>query len=135
MRCSFACSGSADVTCADPHDALFARHALGLLIENRRAGDAIEDLKAGRDPARHIQAPIYRSRRAAVRNGLRAFLVVLISGVLFSLGGWPFASEGLNLVGVFVALSATNPNPHAFAARRCYRDADRRAACRRHASS
>ena len=106
----------ADVTCADPHDALFARHALGLLIENRRAGDAIEDLKAGRDPARHIQAPIYRSRRAAVRNGLRAFLVVLISGVLFSLGGWPFASEGLNWVGVFIALSATNPNPRAFAA-------------------
>ena len=106
----------ADVTCADPHDALFARHALGLLIENRRAGDAIEDLKAGRDPARHIQAPIYRSRRAAVRNGLRAFLVVLISGFLFSLGGWPFASEGLNWVGVFIALSATNPNPRAFAA-------------------
>src|SRR6202163_2628140 len=38
----------ADVGCADPHDALFTRHALDLLIENRRAQDGIEDLQAGR---------------------------------------------------------------------------------------
>ncbi len=105
----------ADVAYAEPHDALFARHAQGLLIENRRARDAIEDLQAGRDPARRIHAPIYRSRRAAVRNGLRGFLVVLISGFLFSLGGWPFASQGVALVGVLLALSATTPNPRAFA--------------------
>jgi uncharacterized membrane protein YccC len=101
---------------ADPHDALFARHALDLLIENRRTQDAIEDLQAGRHPPRRIHAPIYRSRRAAMRNGLRAFLAVLISAVLFSLGGWPFASQGLALVGVIVALSANTPNPRAFAA-------------------
>jgi uncharacterized membrane protein YccC len=105
-----------DVTYADPHDALFARHARGLLIENRRAQDAIEDLQAGRHPSRRIHAPIYRSRQAAVRNGLRAFLVVLISGILFSLGGWPFASLGVALVGVLIALSANTPNPRAFAA-------------------
>jgi hypothetical protein len=105
----------ADVTRADPHDALFARHALGLLIENRRAQDAIEDLQAGRHPPRRIHAPIYRSRRAAVRNGLRAFLVVLISGILFSLGGWPFASLGVALVAVIIALSANTPNASAFA--------------------
>jgi uncharacterized membrane protein YccC len=105
----------ADVGHADPHDALFARHALGLLIENRRAQDAIEDLQAGRHPARDIHAPIYRSRRAAVRNGLRAFLVVLISAILFSLGGWPLASQGVALVGVIIALSANTPNPSAFA--------------------
>ena len=105
-----------DVTYADPHNALFARHARGLLIENRRAQDAIEDLQAGRHPSRRIHAPIYRSRRAAARNGLRAFLVVLISGILFSLGGWPLASLGVALVGVLIALSANTPNPHAFAA-------------------
>jgi uncharacterized membrane protein YccC len=105
----------ADVGHADPHDALFARHALGLLIENRRAQDAIEDLQAGRHPARDIHASIYRSRRAAVRNGLRAFLVVLISAILFSLGGWPLASQGVALVGVIIALSANTPNPSAFA--------------------
>src|SRR6267154_858994 len=44
----------ADVGYADPHDALFARHALDLLIENRRAQDAIEDLQAGRHPQRRI---------------------------------------------------------------------------------
>jgi uncharacterized membrane protein YccC len=106
----------ADVGCADPHDALFARHAMDLLTENRRAQNAIEDLQAGRRPPRRIQAPIYRSRRAAARNGLRAFLAVLISAILFSLGGWPFASLGLSLVGLTTAFSANSPNPRAFAA-------------------
>ena len=105
----------ANVGYADPHDALFARHAQDLLIENRRAQDAIEDLQVGRYPLRRIHAPIYRSRRAAARNGLRAFLAVVISAILFSLGGWPFASLGLSLVGVTIALSANNPNPRAFA--------------------
>jgi uncharacterized membrane protein YccC len=106
----------ANVGDADPHDALFARHALGLLIENRRVQDAIEDLKAGRRAPRRIQAPIYRSRRGAARNGLRAFLAVLISAILFSLGSWPFTSLGVSLVGVTIALSANAANPHAFAA-------------------
>jgi uncharacterized membrane protein YccC len=106
----------ADVGYADPHDALFTRHALDLLIENRRAQDGIEDLQAGRHPQRRIQAPIYRSRRAAARNGVRAFLAVVISAILFCLGGWPFASLGLALVGLTIAFSANTPNPRAFAA-------------------
>src|SRR6202166_5171595 len=106
----------ADVGYADPHDALFARHALDLLIENRRAQDGIEDLQAGRHPQRRVKAPIYRSRRAAARNGLRAFLAVLISAILLSLGGWPFASLALALVGLTIAFSANTPNPRAFAA-------------------
>jgi uncharacterized membrane protein YccC len=101
---------------ADPHDALFVRHAADLLIENQRAQDAIEDLQAGRHPQRRIRAPIYRSRREALRNALRAFVAVVISALLFSLGGWPFASQGIALVGVLVALSANTPNPQAFAA-------------------
>jgi uncharacterized membrane protein YccC len=105
-----------DVGYADPHDALFARHALDLLIENRRAQDGIEDLQSGRHTQRRIQAPIYRSRRAAARNGLRAFLAVLISAILLSLGGWPFASLALALVGLTIAFSANTPNPRAFAA-------------------
>jgi uncharacterized membrane protein YccC len=105
----------ADVGDADSHDALFARHALDLLIEDRWAQDAIEDLKAGRRAPRRVHAPIYRSHREAGRNGLRAFLAVLISAILFSLGGWPFTSLGVSLVGVTIALSASAPNPHAFA--------------------
>jgi uncharacterized membrane protein YccC len=101
---------------ADLHDALFARHALDLIVENRRAQDAIEDLQAGRRPPRRIHAPIYRSHRGAARNGLRAFLAVLISAILFSLSGWPFTSQGISLVGVTIALSANTPNPSAFAA-------------------
>src|SRR3984893_4046764 len=106
----------ADVGYADPHDALFTRHALDLIIENQRAQDAIEDLQVGRRPPRRIQTPIYRSRRAAVRNGLRAFLAVVISAILFSLGGWPFASQGVAWVGLTIAFSANTPNPRAFAA-------------------
>src|SRR5258708_10596978 len=106
----------ADVGYADPHDALFTRHALDLLIENRRAQDVIEDLQAGRGPPRRILTPIYRWRRGAVRNGLRAFLAVVISAILFSLGGWPFASQGVAWVGLTIAFSANTPNPRAFAA-------------------
>jgi uncharacterized membrane protein YccC len=113
---SHALQQHADVGNADPHDALFVRHALDLLIENRRAQDAIEDLQAGRHPQRRVHAPIYRSRRAAARNGLRAFLAVLISAILFCLGGWPFASLGLALVGLTIAFSTNTPNPRAFAA-------------------
>jgi uncharacterized membrane protein YccC len=101
---------------ADAHDALFACHALDLLTEDQRAQEAIEDLEADRRPPCHVRTPIYRSRRAAARNGLRAFLAVLISAILFSLGGWPFASFGLALVGTFVALSAVAPSPRMFVA-------------------
>ncbi|HUH84867.1 MAG TPA: FUSC family protein, partial [Stellaceae bacterium] len=106
----------AEVGYADPHDAVFARHAQDLLVENRRAQDAIADLQAGRQPPRRIDAPIYRSHRMAARDGLRAFLAALIGEILFSLGGWPFASEGLALMALTIALSANTPNPRAFPA-------------------
>src|SRR5215469_942087 len=101
---------------ADAHDALFACHALDLLSEDQRAQEAIEDLAADRRPPCHVRTPIYRSRREAARNGLRAFLAVLFSAILISLGGWPAASQGLTLVGVYVALSAIAPSPRMFAA-------------------
>jgi uncharacterized membrane protein YccC len=106
----------AEVDHPEPHGALFVRYALELLVENRKAKDAIEALQAGRHPAHRINAPIYRSRRAAVRNGLRAFLAVLISAALFSLGGWPSASLGVVLMGVIIALSANTTDPDGFAA-------------------
>ena len=113
--CSSACSSARISGDSQPYDALFVCHAQDLLIEDRRAQDAIEDLRAGRDPARDIRAPIYRSRRAAVQNALRAFLAVVISAILFSLGGWPLAAQGVALVGVTIALSANTPNPGTFA--------------------
>ena len=101
---------------ADPHDALFACHALDLLAEDQRAQHAIEDLAANRRPPCHVRTPIYRSHRAAARHGVRAFLAVLISAILLALGGWPFSSFGLGLVGTFVALSAVAPSPRMFMA-------------------
>jgi uncharacterized membrane protein YccC len=101
---------------ADTNDTHFAYRALDLLTEDRRAQAAIEDLEANRRPPCHVRTPIYRSHRAAARNGLRAFLAVLIAAILFSLGGWPFTSWGLALTGIFVALSANTPSPRKFAA-------------------
>jgi uncharacterized membrane protein YccC len=101
---------------AESDDALFACRALDLITEDQRAQEAIEDLEADRRPPCHVRTPIYRSRRAAARNGLRAFLGVVISAILFTLGGWPYASYGLALVGTFVALSAVAPSPRMFAA-------------------
>lgn len=105
-----------DIGDADPRNVLFAHHALDLIIEDQRAQDAIEDLKVGRHPSRRIRTPIYRSHRAAARNGLRAFLAVLISSALLALGGWPFASLGIGIVGVIIALSAGAPSARALAA-------------------
>jgi uncharacterized membrane protein YccC len=99
---------------ADTNDALFACHALDLLVEDQRAQQAIDDLEADRRPPCQVRTPIYRSRRAAARNGLRAFLAVVISATLFALSGWPLASYGLALVGTFVALSAVAPSPRMF---------------------
>ena len=101
---------------ADTNDALFVGHAGDLLAEDQRAQEAIEDLEADRRPPCHVRAPIYRSHEAAARNGLRAFLAVLISAILFVLGGWPFASLGLALVGTLVAFSALRPSPRMFVA-------------------
>jgi len=111
----------ADDHYVEPREALFARYGLDLLIENQRAQNAIEDLQAGRSPQRRIRAPICRSRQSAMRNGLRGCLAIPISAIpisaiLLSLDGWPFASQGLAVVGGIVALSANNPNLHAFAA-------------------
>jgi uncharacterized membrane protein YccC len=100
---------------ADTNDALFAFHALDLLAKDQRAQEAIEDLEADRRPPCHLRTPIYRSRRAAARNGLRAFLAVLIAAILFSLGGWPNASYGLAMTGVYLALSANAPSQRKFA--------------------
>ena len=41
---------------------------------------------------------------------------MLISAILFVLGGWPFASLGLALVGTLVAFSALRPSPRMFVA-------------------
>jgi Fusaric acid resistance protein family len=106
----------ADIGDADPRNVLFVHHALDLIIEDQRAQDAIEDLKMGRHPSRRIRTPIYRSHRAAARNGLRAFLAVLTSSTLLALGGWPLASLGIAIVGVIVALSAGAPSARALAA-------------------
>ena len=104
-----------DAGYSDPHGAVLAVHGLDLLTENEWATNAIEDLEAGRLPRHRVYAPIYRSRRIAFRNGLRTFLAILISAILLSFGGWPFAAEAVAMVGIMAAISTTTPNPSSFA--------------------
>ena len=102
---------------ASPGDiagALAAGTAADLLDQATLAADGLADLEAGRWPERDIGLPIFRSGRAAMRNGLRVLVTVLASGALFVLTGWPQASLAFGLVGVVMALSATTPEPRAF---------------------
>jgi len=58
VRCSFACSSTRMSVTPTRTTRFSPVMPLDLLIENRRAQDAIEDLQAARHPQRRIQAPI-----------------------------------------------------------------------------
>ena len=107
----------ADVGCADQNDALFGRHGLDLLIEEPAGAERDRGPEGGSQSCHAVSRRRFTDRDGpAARNGLRGCLAVLICAILLSLGGWPFASQGLAVVGSIVALSAINPNLHAFAA-------------------
>src|SRR5258707_1003321 len=55
----------ADVGDTDPHDALFARHALDLLIENRRGPDPLHHPPAGAPPPPRLPPPHFPPPPAA----------------------------------------------------------------------
>ena len=121
----------ADVGCADPNDALFARHGLDLLIENRRAQDAIAGPEGGSQsctPYPGADLPIATGRRAKrpawVSGGadlrdpvVPRRLAVRVAGPR---RGWEHRSAKRH-----------QPEPACFRRQRRYRDGDRRAPCGR----
>ena len=98
-----------------PAEALPARHAADILAQDSLARDGLVALDEGTEPARHVRLPVFRSWRAAARNGIRVFLAVSLGAIPFVLSGWPEASLAFALLGVTAALSATTPSPRAFA--------------------
>ncbi|TPL11749.1 FUSC family protein [Mesorhizobium sp. B2-4-14] len=73
-------------------------------------------LKSAVRPPWSWRAPLYRSQRIAMENGIRAAACVAAASLFFVLAGWPSASSALSLVAVTLGLSATTPAPRAFAA-------------------
>lgn len=92
-----------------------ASACLVLLEQHRQAAAALADLRADRQPAQRPHLALYRSRPAAVRNGLRGALALAISALILSLLSWPSAVTALVQVAILIGLSATNPAPGAFA--------------------
>lgn len=71
-------------------------------------------LKAGKSPSHPWRAPLYRSQRIAIENGVRAAACLAVAAVLLAETGWPSVSFSLSLIGVVIGLGATTPAPRAF---------------------
>lgn len=85
----------------------------------RRDSEVSVHLSALRSVARppwSWRAPLYRSGRVAIENGIRAAACILAASLIFVLAGWSSASSALSLVAVILGLGATTPAPRAFTA-------------------
>lgn len=83
----------------------------------RRDGDistGLDTLRTGMNPTHQWRAPIYRSRRIAAENGVRAAIIFVAIAALFVAAGWPSTELCLALVAVIIGLGSTAPNPRAF---------------------
>ncbi|HET6389798.1 FUSC family protein [Hyphomicrobium sp.] len=72
--------------------------------------EALRDGTAPRDPHR---APLYRSRRIALANAVRASVYFVLGAVALAILGWPSTSVALAFVGILIGLSAMSPNQNA----------------------
>lgn len=71
-------------------------------------------LRAGGSPSRSWRAPLYRSQRVAIENGVRAGLAFALTATLLAAAGWPSASFALTLIAIIIGLGATTPAPRGF---------------------
>ncbi|QJP13821.1 FUSC family protein [Starkeya sp. ORNL1] len=87
----------------------------GTLVErSRQVRDDLGRLRDGRFPSRPWKAPLYRSYRVAVENGVRAGLCFALAAVFFMVTGWPTTEISLSLVAILIGLGATAPDARAF---------------------
>lgn len=61
--------------------------------------------------AAHISVPFYRDKTAAMQNGLRAMLTVVLGGAFWIATGWTYGSMMLAGLAAGCALLSTAPNP------------------------
>lgn len=71
----------------------------------------IELLHAPLPTAAHVSVPFYRDRTAAMQNGLRAMLTVLLGGAFWLATGWTYGNLMLAGLASGCALLSTAPNP------------------------
>ena len=71
----------------------------------------IELLHAPLPTAAQVSVPFYRDRTAAMQNGLRAMLTVLLGGAFWLATGWTYGSMMLAGLASGCALLSTAPNP------------------------
>ncbi|MDR6661296.1 putative membrane protein YccC [Tardiphaga robiniae] len=76
--------------------------------------NSLDALRTGTYPARHWQAPLYRSGSIAVESGVRAALQFTLVAALFVIAGWPSTEISISLVAVIIGLGATSPDPRMF---------------------
>src|SRR5262249_29404378 len=67
-----------------------------------------------RRPSRSWRAPLYRSQRIAIENGVRAAAYVAVTSFILVLAGWSATSFSLSLIAVVIGLGATTPAPRGF---------------------
>ncbi|MQT88054.1 FUSC family protein [Pseudomonas nabeulensis] len=94
-----------------------------LLITGDRLVEQIDDYLAALDGISAIHrprpqsklppVPFYRDTTAAIQNGLRAMLTVVLGGAFWIVTGWPHGNMMLAALAACCALLATAPNPAA----------------------
>ena len=105
-------------TADDPAAVPVAIHRLREALERVGvAARAWTDWRAGRpiDPALRARFDFHRDLAAALRNGLRCFLVVLIASAFWVLTAWPSGSLMVTIAAIFCCLAAVRNDPVSFA--------------------
>lgn len=82
-----------------------------LLRKNAELRENLAALRAGLRPARELRAPVHRSRRIALANGIRAAVYFSVASAFFVIAGWPSTNASLALVAILIGLSSTMLDP------------------------
>lgn len=62
-------------------------------------------------PPARLRVSVHIDHTAALHNGVRAFIAVLVAATLWIVTAWPSGASFVTIVGVVSALFATRPNP------------------------
>jgi len=87
-----------------------------LLRKDAEVRGSLDALRNGAHPAVSHRAPLYRCRRIAAENGVRAAICFTLIAALFVTAGWPTTEVALSLVAVIIGLGTTAPDPRKFTA-------------------
>ena len=90
------------------------RRELQLARQQRLTRLNLHLLETGRAPKDAAVLPLHRDSPTALLSALRTIFCVCVAAALLRLGNWPSASLSVSMVGILIALGATNPDPNSF---------------------